>query len=185
MPGFTFSIRISNSAQVMAQVLGDEADVGVAARAPTDPRLAFTKMREDELVMLVGGGDRWARRRSVRMAELAGRTVILRERGSVTRDMTEKGLKAANVRTGQVVEVATREAVLEAVAAGLGVGVVFESEAGRDPRVRTIDIQDASVEVAEYAICRAEQRAVGLVGRFVDTALKLARENGWLSGPAA
>ena len=184
-PGLTFSIRISNSQQVMAQIIDDQADVGVTARSPTDRRLHGIKIRVDQLVLLVGTHDRWARRKRVRLAELSDRDIIAREQGSVTRDVAESALKSAGVRTGQIIEVATREAVLEAVAAGFGVGVVFDTESGKDSRLHRLRIHNANVEVAEYAICRADQRAVGMVGRFIDTALRLSNENGWLAEPQA
>ncbi len=182
--GLAFSLRIDNSSQVMAQVLNEEADVGVMARPVSDPRLFAAKIREDRLVLLVSAADPWARRMRVSIADLAGRDLVVRERGSITREVAETRIKAARIKTGQVFDVATREAVREAVAAEFGVGVVFASEAGRDSRLRAIPISDQDVSVAEYAICRAERRKLGLVARFLETAHRLAGEQGWLADPA-
>jgi len=180
---FNFSIRIDNSAEVTAHVLNDEADVGVMASASTDPRLFSVKIRHDRLVLLVSTRDALARRRSVRIADLRGRDLVVRERGSITREALEERLARDRIATGQVFDVATREAVREAVAAGFGVGVVFASEAGKDARLRALAISDADVALAEYAICRIERRSLGLVARFLDTAQQLALESGWLAEP--
>ncbi|HXF55553.1 MAG TPA: LysR substrate-binding domain-containing protein [Hyphomicrobiaceae bacterium] len=180
---FNFSIRIDNSAEVTAHVLNDEADVGVMASASTDPRLFSVKIRHDRLVLLVSARDALARRRSVRIADLKGRDLVVRERGSITREALEERLTRDRIATGQVFDVATREAVREAVAAGFGVGVVFSSEAGKDARLRALAISDADVALAEYAICRIERRSLGLVARFLDTAQQLALESGWLAEP--
>jgi DNA-binding transcriptional LysR family regulator len=179
--GLAFSLRIDNSSNVIAQVLKDEVDLGVMARPVTDTRLFSIKIREDRLVLLVGANDAWARRTRASIADLAGRDLVVREKGSITREVAEARIRAARIKTGQVFDVATREAVREAVAAGFGVGVVFASEAGNDARLKAVPIADQEVAVAEYAICRAERHRLGLVARFIETAHRLAMERGWLA----
>ncbi len=109
-------------------------------------------------MLLVSAADPWARRSRVSVADLAGRDLVVRERGSITREVFEARIKGARIKTGQIFDVATREAVQEAVAAGFGIGIVFTSEAGKDTRLKTIPIADQDVTVAEYAICRSERR---------------------------
>jgi LysR family transcriptional regulator, low CO2-responsive transcriptional regulator len=179
--GLAFSLRIDNSSNVIAQVLNEEADVGVMARQVSDPRLFAVKIREDKLMLLVSAADPWARRSRVSVADLAGRDLVVRERGSITREVFEARIKGARIKTGQIFDVATREAVQEAVAAGFGIGIVFTSEAGKDTRLKTIAIADQDVTVAEYAICRSERRRLGLVARFIETAHRLATARGWLA----
>jgi len=115
------------------------------------------------------------------LTDLAGRDLVVRERGSITREVAESRLKAAGVQTGQVFDVGTREAVAEAVAAGFGVGLAFASEVGRDPRLVALRILGADVAVAEYAICLSERRNLGSVAKFFETARQLAIRNGWLT----
>lgn len=176
---FTFTLRIDNSGAVLAQVLNEEADVGVMARQTADPRLFTTKIREDRLVLLAPvceGGDN----RTQPITGLDGRDLVLRERGSTTRDVIEARLQEHGVKPGQVFEVETREGVREAVAAGFGLGVVFASEAGGDPRLAEIAITGADLAVGEYAVCLSERRNLGLVGRFLEAARAHALDHGWL-----
>ncbi|MEQ1615039.1 MAG: LysR substrate-binding domain-containing protein [Hyphomicrobiaceae bacterium] len=176
----SFSLRIDNSSEVTAQVLNEEVDVGVMARATADARLSSAKIRQDRLVLLVSRRDPLAARKRLKLADFAGRDLVVRERGSITREVMEQQLEAAGIRTGQVFDVATREAVREAVAAGFGAGVVFASEAGNDPRLTTLAIQGADLTVAEYAICRAERRRVPLIAQFFDAAARMAAMHRWL-----
>jgi LysR family transcriptional regulator, low CO2-responsive transcriptional regulator len=179
-PAFSFSIRIDNSERVTAQVLADEADVGVMAHATTDQRLYRTKLRQDRLVLLIGVGDPLSRRKRLTLRDLDGRDLVVREQGSITREATEAQLKSAGVTPGQVFDVATREAVRETVAAGFGIGVVFQSEASADPRLRTVALAGDDISVTEYAICLSQRRSLGLVGRFIETARRLAVERAWI-----
>lgn len=175
-----FSLRIDNSSAVTAQVLNEEVDVGVMARATDDARLSAARIRQDRLVLLVSRRDPLAARKRLKLADFAGRDLVVRERGSITREVMERQLEAAGIRTGQIFDVATREAVREAVAAGFGAGVVFASEAGNDARLTTLVIQGADLTVAEYAICRAERRRVPLIAQFFDAAARMAALHRWL-----
>lgn len=177
----SFSLHIDNSAAVTARVLSGAADVGVMARSTTDQRLFATMIRQDRLVLLVSRQDPLADRKRARLTDLTGRDLVVRERGSITREVAEARLASAGVKTGQVFDVGTREAVGEAVAAGFGVGLAFASEVGRDPRLVAVRIHGADVAVAEYAICLAERRSLGSVAKFLETARQLAVRNGWLS----
>lgn len=178
---FHFSLQISNSAEVIAQVLTDATDVAVTARPVDDPRLFAMRLRDDRLTLIVASGDPMATRRDASLADLAGRDLVLRERGSITREAAEAALLQAGVTTGAVFEVESREAVRETVAAGFGIGLVFASETGVDPRIVSLPLGDAGVAVSEYAICRAERRRIGLVARFLDTAQRVAVNEGWLN----
>lgn len=176
-----FSLHIDNSAGVTARVLSGAADIGVMARSTTDQRLFSTMIRQDRLVLLVNRKDPLAARKRVRLADLAGRDLVIRERGSITREVAEARLAFAQVPTGQVFDVGSREAVGEAVAAGFGVGLSFASEVGQDPRLAAVRVIGADVAVAEYAICLSERRSVGSVAKFLETARRLAVRNGWLT----
>lgn len=184
-PDFTFSIRIDNSGQVLSHILTDEADVGVMARPVSDPRLYRTKLRHDRLVLLVGATHPLANRKRVSINELRGCNLVVRERGSITREVTEQQLHVRGIVTGQVFDVATREAVRETVAAGFGVGVIFQSEASSDPRLRAITLTGADLTVAEYAVCRNDRKSTGIVARFLEIARRLALEHGWIDAREA
>jgi DNA-binding transcriptional LysR family regulator len=85
------------------------------------------------------------------------------------------------VAAGALIEVETREGVREAVAAGFGVGVVFESEFGADRRFHPLRVSDADLAVGEYAVCMQQRRAVEPVRGFFDVAARLATRR--LSSP--
>jgi aminoethylphosphonate catabolism LysR family transcriptional regulator len=172
--GLTFSLGIGNSAMVLKQLFDYEADVAVMAKMTSDPRLHTIELRRDRLVLFVPRRHALAVRRRVPMAELQGREIVLRERGSITREVFEQTLAQMGVKPGALIEVQTREGVSEAVAAGFGIGVVFESEFGSDSRFHPILVADADLAVAEYAICLQERRRLALVRAFLDIAAGMA-----------
>ncbi|MBI1776106.1 MAG: LysR family transcriptional regulator [Proteobacteria bacterium] len=177
-PALTFSINIGNSDEVLAELLAARADVAVMAKSTSDARLHSQLFRQDRLVLFVSSGHPWARRRGIRLAELAGEAMVLRERGSITREVFERALVDAAIMPGTIMDVQTREGVREAVAAGFGVGVVFESEFGRDDRVHRLAIADAPLAVGEYVVCLQQRRRLALVRAFLEAAEAVALELG-------
>ena len=172
--GLTFTLKIDNSAAVLDHLTEHGADIAVMAKMTSDPRIYSMKLREDRLIVFVPQGHAWARRRQIRISELAGRDVVVRERGSITREVFEARLAQAGVVSGSLIEVQTREAVREAVAAGFGVGVVFDSEFGTDARFHAIEVSDSDLTVGEYVVCLQERRRLPVVRAFLNVARDMA-----------
>ncbi len=170
----SFALAIGNSSAVLKQLLDYEADVAVMAKMVSDPRLYAMLLRRDQLVMFVARAHPWAHRRKVALAELKSEDLVLRERGSITREVIETAMAAAAIQPAAIIEVQTREGVREAVAAGFGIGAVFEGEFGQDERFHSVAIADADVGVAEYVVCLEERRRLALVRAFLDIAATMA-----------
>jgi LysR family transcriptional regulator, low CO2-responsive transcriptional regulator len=168
--GLTFALSIDNSAVVLERLLRHEADVAVMAKSISDPRLHAVRLRTDRVVLFVPTRHPLARRGRATLSALAGQSLVLRERGSITREVIEQAMAGADIRPDAIVEVQTREGVREAVAAGFGIGAVFASELGEDRRFRRILVTDTDLNVAEYAVCLQERRRGALVRAFMDAA---------------
>lgn len=166
--GLTFSLEIGNSSNVLQRVLDCSVDVAVAAKRTSDPKIHSVRLRADRLVAFAPNSHPWARRREVALREFEGQDVVIRERGSITREVFEGRLAESEVRPGALFEVQTREAVREAVAAGFGIGVVFDSEIRSDAGFAKLALSGADFSVAEYVVCLEERRRVPLVRSFLD-----------------
>jgi len=175
--GLTFTLRVGNSSEVIHKVLDFEADVGVTARQTSDPRIFSQVLRQDRLVLFVSARHVWARRSRVSITELQSHDLVIRERGSVTREVFEARLVERGVRPRRLIEVQTREAVREAVLAGFGIGIVFESELGDDRQTHPISVGDADLLVTEYLICLEERRTLPLVRGVLDAATAVRASN--------
>ncbi len=167
-PGLTLSLAVGNSDRLLQDLYDHRTDVAMLANLEADPRLSAVPFRHDRLVVFVDRRHPWARRRSVRLDELGGQRVILREVGSTTRRILETALAQAGVRLAETMEIGSREAVREAVAAGLGVGVVARAEFGRDDRLHALAVRDAALASTEYVVCLAERRDLRIVRAFFE-----------------
>ena len=84
--GISFALAIGSSATVLKQLLDYEADVAVMAKLTSDPRLHTIQFRRDRLVLFVPRTHPWAKRARFKLADLQDQELVLRERGSITRE---------------------------------------------------------------------------------------------------
>ncbi|MGQ0676097.1 MAG: LysR substrate-binding domain-containing protein [Rhodospirillales bacterium] len=172
--GVALSLGIGNSDAVLRALADLRADVGVTARAPAEPRFHAVAFRRDRLIVFVPRGHPLAGRKRIAAAELAGRDMVLREPGSVTREAFERAMRAAGVGVGAVMDVDGREAVREAVAAGLGIGASFAREFAPEERFAALEVPDADFAVGEYVVCLAGRLRLAAVKAFMRIASELA-----------
>lgn len=167
-PGIKVTVSTGNSQEVMDRLLDYSADVGVLAQSFKDRRFVSVPYSEHPVVIFCNGEHRFARRRSIRTAELQGERLILREQGSTTRKAIEQALRAARVEPEVVMEVASREIIREAVMQGLGVAAVSEVEYVPGPGLHAVRISDAQVRTYAHVVCLAERRDTRMVRAFFD-----------------
>lgn len=167
-PGVKLSITFGNSESLRQELLSRQTDIAVLPQVQKDERLHVVPLLPDRLVVFVERGHAWSRRRSINLAELEQQRVILREPGSKTREVFEQALDDAGIKLTDVLEIGSREGVREAVAAGMGVGVVSESELGRGVRLHALSVRDATLQVPECVACLPERRQERIVTAFME-----------------
>ena len=162
------SLRFGNSKDVLQHLFSLEADVAILPDVIDDERLHIVAYKQDRLMCIVERGHAFAKRRSIRISEFAEQRLILREPGSHTRKLIDHTLHQAAVQPTNSLTIGSREGVREAVAAGLGIGVVSESEVGQDRRIHALGIRDANLKVTEYFVCLKESRPTPVVKALFD-----------------
>lgn len=166
-PAIRISLAIGNSEEVMDALYRYRTDVAVVADIALDERLETLLCAVHRLVVFMPRSHPWAGRRSLRLAELEGQPIVLREEGSRTRQLFAAATAAAGVTMRPVMEIESREAVREAVAAGLGIGVVSEAEFGHDERLVAVGVTDAPLETREYVVALKERRNLRIIAAFL------------------
>ncbi|MBP2476918.1 molybdate transport repressor ModE-like protein [Crossiella equi] len=125
-PGLHIGLQVTNSTAVGGLVVRGAVDLGFV-EGPAVPRGLRTRLvAADRLAVVVAPSHPWAkRRRPVGPADLAGTPLVVRERGSGTRETLEAALeRAGSVKVQALVELGSTTAVRGAVAAGSGPAVL-------------------------------------------------------------
>ena len=162
-PALEVSVEVGNSEDVLASLIDWRADVAVLGRPVEGPHLDAVEIGRHEVVLMVPADHPFAAAGAVPLAALEGVPMVLREAASATRSVMAAALDAAGVRPTLALEISSREAVREAVAAGFGIGVVQAPEFGHDDRLVAVRIADVRIEAGEWAVALAERRDAPLV----------------------
>jgi LysR family transcriptional regulator, transcriptional activator of the cysJI operon len=126
-PDVTVSLRVYDSADVVAHVESGAAHLGMTGARVPHAKVDFEPMGTDLLLVICPTDSPLANRGHVQLAELAEYPFIARENGSGTRMMAERALRDGGVDPSDlniVMELGTSEAIVNAVEGGMGVGVV-------------------------------------------------------------
>jgi aminoethylphosphonate catabolism LysR family transcriptional regulator len=166
-PEVKLQVSLGNTSALVTGLLTFDNDVVIVPRQE-DRRFHAVPYARTNLVLIVPRTHRWSQRRSVKLAELEGQRMVLREVGSATRKVFEEILAAANVKIRPALEIESREAVRESVAVGIGIGIALDSETHFDGRLHTLDIADAPVHLQLDAVCLSERREAPLIKAFLD-----------------
>lgn len=166
------SVDILSRKELLARLRGFEVDVGVFADPPEEPEFSSLLYNRHPVRVIVPAGHRLARRKSLSLKDLDGEAAVLRDPASVTRRVFEQGLQRAGVKIRPVIQINSREAVREAVARGMGIGVISEREHAPHPAIHVLAVEDADLATAAWVACLAARRTRPLVDAF----MKLAQQ---------
>ena len=174
-PDLKITVTVRNSHEILESLLGFEVDAAVLSQTEEDPRLLAIPFCHEPLVVFVHAEHPWAERDSLKIEELEGQPVILREPGSETRLAFENALTQAGVKISPVMEIGSREAVWLAVARGVGIGVVSEQEFVAHPDLRKLSLNDADVHTTAHVVCLRERRNSRMIHAFLEIVEKLRK----------
>jgi DNA-binding transcriptional LysR family regulator len=131
-PGIDVRISIANTDAIVAAVRAGETALALVAGPAAGDDIDIVPYEDDELVLIVAPTHRFAKRRSVRVTDLAGERFIMREPGSGTRQLVETVLSAAGVTPATVLELPSGDAISRAVESNLGISIVSRKIVERD-----------------------------------------------------
>ncbi|MEV6511987.1 LysR family transcriptional regulator [Streptomyces sp. NPDC051642] len=135
-PDTAVSLLAGNSTTVAERLLSDEADLGFVEGLSVPPGLDSTVIAHDHLIVVTAPTHPWARRqRPVPAAELASTPLILREKGSGTRQVLDAALGGL---ARPLIELSSTTAVKASAVSGAGPAVLSELAVGEELSMRRL-----------------------------------------------
>ncbi len=110
-PHLEITVKVRNSEEILQNLLNFEVDVAVLSQTENDSRIIEIPFCREPLVVFVHSRHPWVERETIRIEELEGQEVILREPGSTTRRAFKQALKQNRVTIRPIMEIGNREAV--------------------------------------------------------------------------
>ncbi|WP_329246330.1 LysR family transcriptional regulator [Streptomyces sp. NBC_01478] len=135
-PDTAVSLLAGNSTTVVERLLSDEADLGFVEGLSVPPGLDSTVIAHDHLIVVTAPTHPWARRRRpVPAEELASTPLILREKGSGTRQVLDAALGGL---ARPLIELSSTTAVKASAVSGAGPAVLSELAVGEELSMRRL-----------------------------------------------
>ncbi|MFN4178935.1 MAG: selenium metabolism-associated LysR family transcriptional regulator [Armatimonadota bacterium] len=165
-------MRVSDSGQVLENVLNGELEMGVIGMRQDVPNLRFIPLWSDEIVLIVHPEHEWAKRGFVPIKELSTQPFVFREEGSGTRKIFEQFLAQHNLSPRQltvVAEVGSTEAVKQFVASGGGIGFVSIRAVSEEEekRLKAVRLREGRITRQFYGIVPTDKTISPLCNLFV------------------
>lgn len=173
-PGIQVTMRTGNTQAVIASLFSYDADVGVLGEIPEGREFDMLKLNATPIIAFVASAHPLAGVKAMTFAELERHPLVLRERGSKTRQKLETNAAGQGITLRPAIEAEGREAVREIVASGAGIGFVSEAEFGNDGRLVPISIDAPEMLMDEALICLRERSGGKLVRAFWNVARDMA-----------
>ncbi|MFI9252922.1 LysR family transcriptional regulator [Streptomyces sp. NPDC053069] len=156
-PDTAVSLLAGNSAKVAELLLSGDADLGFVEGLTVPTGLDSAVIAHDRLIVVTAPGHPWARRRRpLTPEELAATPLILRERGSGTRQVLDAALGGL---ARPLIELSSTTAVKASAVSGAGPSVLSELAVGEELSMRRL----VSIPVEGVSL-RRELRAVWPTG---------------------
>jgi DNA-binding transcriptional LysR family regulator len=126
-PGVHVILSEGSSAEIANSLIVHKNELGLIARSKYPPQLKVCSLRREELVLVFGRHHPLSRLRKISISDLAREPLILREKGSGTRDMIVELYREARLKPIILTEASNVDFIKELVETGNGISFVVKS----------------------------------------------------------
>lgn len=170
-PGVTVNLRLGNAQDTLAALLGEHADVAVLTDVEPRNSLHLQRLCQSQVCALLPASHALAQGQGdLSLAELDQQVMVMREPSSITRITFDRACAEAAVQPRVLLELDSREAVTEAVAAQLGIGVVSSTEIANDPRLVARPLAGQGLVNQHWLACLERRRELRVIQAFLSLA---------------
>jgi len=167
-PDIALSVTTGNSASLMERLENLEIDFAVVGTEPVSQDFEYRMLSRDSFAAFSSKQYDFCHNRSIDLAQLVTCPLVLREQGSATRRLFDQACQERGLQAENIIEIEGREAAREAVAAGLGVGVVSKAEFVDDDRLDMIEIADWDEKMTEWLVCLKSRTGLHIIAALLE-----------------
>jgi DNA-binding transcriptional LysR family regulator len=141
-PGVDVALEVLNRDGVVQRLRDNRDDLYIMSQPPVDVAIEDRVFMPNPLVLVAPAKHPLAAQRALPLARLRAESFILRERGSGTRMAIDAHFRRARFVPQVRLELGSNEAILEAVAGGLGVALVSRHALAAQPSRQGLALLD-------------------------------------------
>ncbi len=142
-PHVEISLEVSNRYKVLAHLQENSTDLALVSLWPEDLDLESIQLAENKWYLTCAPEKKSSYERFINQGDWSKMPFVLREKGSGTRTIMEKFFAERNIQVESKMELATNEAVKQAVMAGLGASILSNFSMAQE-------IKEGRIALLEY-----------------------------------
>lgn len=165
-PRVRVQMLVENSGRVVRDLLAGSADIGFVEGLHASAGVTLMPLSRDELVLVIRSDHPFVGHEAVTLEDLALQPLIVREKGSGTREVFEDCLRACGYTLDGmhvVMELSATEAIKEAVVAGAGVAILSRGAIGKEVRLQLLTARRVRGMPMWRDFCAATPRGAALL----------------------
>lgn len=146
MKGIRTKVLIDNTAKIEQGILNNSLDIGLVEGRITSEDVIATPFMRDEMMLICREDNRFAKKSSIRLAEIKDEPMIFREENSGTRIVIDEAIEAAGVKVDVLWNCNNTQTILNAVRLGIGVSILSPKLLEGYSGLTAVPIRDVSIE---------------------------------------
>ncbi|MGC8720680.1 MAG: selenium metabolism-associated LysR family transcriptional regulator [Thermodesulforhabdaceae bacterium] len=173
-PSISSTVAIAGSRAVVDMLLEGRVEIAFTGAMWHDIRLEWREVWRDTLVLAVKASDPLASRGTIGVGDLKNIPLILREKGSGTRKVTEEVLDRIGIDVEKlhvVAELGSTEAVRQGIKAGIGASIISSRAVEEDVKhgsIAVVGIDKLNIERPFYLVTHRKRHLSPVARTFRD-----------------
>lgn len=147
-PGLDVALHVGPWREVVDRLTRNSDDLYILGNPPGDAEVVVQPILPNPFLVYARADHPLASERGIAFERLAREPILVREKGSGTRQLTERLFSEHGSKPNVVMEVASDEGIKEAILAGAGVSILSRHALGFEPQrqLAVLDVQGFPVE---------------------------------------
>lgn len=165
-PAVPLRVTTGSFQKIMRAVLDHSVDVGILPNIPKDSRFRRKVLLANRVVAIAPAKSPLAGKKTTHAHELMGERLIFRAEGSSTQAVVNRYFRDHGLSPSAYLTLDTRDGVYEAVANGMGIGFVWQTNTGRGDDVAKVTLTGGSTTSEEVVFAPGERKMQTLDALF-------------------
>ena len=166
-PIVSISVQTGNSEEVLASLRSYDVEIGVVGSQSPGSDMEVQSLGESQIMAVASKSLLEDRIDQFSFADLQNYPLVFREKGSKTQQKLVEEAASGGFTFVPVVVAEGREAMLEIVASGVGIGFVSEAEFGHDPRLVRFPLGGKNLLMSESLVYLKQRRDLRIIKSFL------------------
>ena len=170
-PGVEISLKVTNHSGVLERLAENKDDLYILSQVPDEPDVKSHQFLSNPLVVLASHDHHLANEKNIPIQKLADEPFITRESGSGTRGYVKRLFDEHKVTPKIKMELASNEAIKQAIAGGLGISVLSRHTIaleGASGQIAVLDVEHFPIPCNWYVIHLAGKQLSVVAQAFLE-----------------